>query len=233
MNIILTGGTRGIGYTTTIYLLEKGHNLAINYLTRDDIAKDIKIRFPKNFIYLKGSITDEEADKKLIGEALSIFGSIDCLINNASINLYGLMTSNKLNEINNILDTNIKGTITITQLTIPHLLKSQGQIINISSVWGHKGASCETVYAMTKGAINQMTTSLARELGPCGVRVNTISPGLINTQMNNNLELKEFIEEIPLKRMGERIEVSKLIEFLLNSTYINGTNISIDGGYGI
>jgi len=233
MNIILTGGTRGIGFATTIHLLEAGHNLAINYLNSDKIAKDIKNRFPNNFIYAKGSISNIEADRDLIEKTLKAFGSIDCLINNASIGLYGLMTTNIDEDIKATILTNITGTIMITQLVIPHLLKTKGQIINISSIWGNKGASCETIYAMTKGAINQMTTSLARELGPCGVRVNTISPGLINTQMNDDLELKYFIEEIPLKRMGEGIEVAKLVEFLLNSTYINGTNIIIDGGYSI
>ncbi|MDD2371598.1 MAG: SDR family oxidoreductase [Firmicutes bacterium] len=233
MNIILTGGTRGIGYDTTMYLLESGHNLAINYINNDAIAEDIKNKFPNNFIYIKGSITDDFANKKLVDTALYTFGSIDCLINNAGISLFGLMTNNSKEDINKSINTNIIGTINITQLAIPHLLNSQGQIINISSIWGHKGASCETIYAMTKGAINQMTTSLARELGPSGVRVNTISPGLINTHMNDDLELKDFIEEIPLKRMGEGIEIARLIQFLLNSTYINGTNIIIDGGYAI
>ncbi len=233
MNIILTGGTRGIGYETTIHLLEAGHNLAINFINSVSISEDIKKKYPNSFISIQGSITDNVANEKLIEETLSTFGSIDCLINNAGISLFGLMTTNLKEDIINIINTNILGTITITQLVIPHILKSKGQIINISSVWGHKGASCETIYAMTKGAINQMTTSLARELGPNGVRVNTVSPGLINTQLNDQLEIKEFIEKIPLKRMGEGIEVARLIEFLLNSTYINGSNIKIDGGYGI
>ena len=233
MNIILTGGTRGIGYATTIHLLEAGHNVAINYLNSDDIAQDIKKKYPDSFIYLKGSITKYEDNNRLISETLHTFGSVDVLINNAAISLYGLFSSTPANEITSLIETNIQGTINITQQTIPHLIKSRGQIINISSVWGHKGASCETIYAMSKGAMNQLTVSLARELGPCGVRVNTISPGLINTEMNDVLELGDFIEEIPLKRMGEPIEVARLISFLLTASYVNGANIKIDGGYGI
>lgn len=233
MNIILTGGTRGIGHATTIYLLEAGHNVAVNYLNSDAIAEDIKSKYPDSFLYVKGSIANHEANNRLISETLSAFGSVDALINNAWISLYGLFSSTPTYQITNLINTNILGTIDITQQTIPHLIKSQGQIINISSIWGHKGASCETIYAMSKGAINQLTTSLARELGPCGVRVNTISPGLIDTDMNDVLELGDFIEDIPLKRMGEPIEVARLIDFLLTASYVNGADIRIDGGYGI
>ena len=233
MNILLTGGTRGIGYATTIYLLEAGHNVTINYLSSDLIAMSIKERFPDSFVYMKGSISSNIDNDRLVDTALGAFGSIDVLINNAALSLYGLLSVTLSEDIDNIVGVNILGTADITRKVIPHLISSRGQIINISSIWGHKGASCETVYSMTKGAINQLTTSLARELGPCGVRVNTISPGLICTGMNCDLELDSFIEEIPLKRMGEPVEVARLISFVLASSYINGANIVIDGGYSI
>ncbi len=233
MNIILTGGTRGIGYATTIYLLEAGHNVTINYLSSDDIAEGIKERFPDSFVYMKGSIESKIDNDRLVDKALGAFGSIDVLINNAALSLYGLFSTTSYEDIDNIVGVNILGTSDITRKVIPHLISSRGQIINISSIWGHKGASCETIYSMTKGAINQMTVSLARELGPCGIRVNTISPGLICTDMNCDLELGSFIEEIPLKRMGEPVEVARLIGFVLASSYINGANIVIDGGYSI
>lgn len=233
MNILLTGGTRGIGYATTIYLLEAGHNVTINYLSSDLIAMSIKERFPDSFVYMKGSLENKIDNDRLVDTALEAFGSIDVLINNAALSLYGLFSATSSDDIDNIVGVNILGTADITRKVIPHLISSRGQIINISSIWGHKGASCETVYSMTKGAINQLTTSLARELGPCGVRVNTISPGLICTGMNCDLELDAFIEEIPLKRMGEPVEVARLIIFVLASSYINGANIVIDGGYSI
>lgn len=233
MNILLTGGTRGIGYATTIYLLEAGHNVTINYLNSDDIAECIKKRFPDSFVYMKGSIESGADNDRLIDSAIEAFGSIDVLINNAAIGLYGLFSTTPTEDFNRLINVNILGTSDLTKKVIPHLISSKGQIINVSSVWGHRGASCETVYAMTKGALNQMTTSLAKELGPCGVRVNTISPGLIRTDMNYDLELDSFLDEIPLKRMGEPIEVAKLIGFILSSSYINGANIVIDGGYSI
>lgn len=233
MNILLTGGTRGIGYATTIYLLEAGHNVTINYLNSDDIAEDIKKRYPNSFVYIKGSIESNVDNDRLIDTAIRSFGSIDVLINNAALSLYGLFSTTSTKDIGSVVGVNILGTSNLTKKVIPHLIKSRGQIVNISSVWGHKGASCETIYAMSKGALNQMTTSLARELGPCGVRVNTISPGLIRTYMNVDLELDSFLEEIPLKRMGEPIEVARLISFILSSSYINGANIVIDGGYSI
>ena len=233
MNIILTGGTRGIGYATTIYLLEAGHNVTINYLRSDIIAMSIKEKFPDSFVYMKGSLESKIDNDRLVDTALGAFGSIDVLINNAALSLYGLFSATSSEDIDNIVGVNILGTADITRKVIPHLISSKGQIINISSIWGHKGASCETIYSMTKGAINQMTTSLARELGPSGVRVNTISPGLICTDMNCDLELDSFIDEIPLKRMGEPVEVARLIGFVLSSSYINGANIVIDGGYSI
>lgn len=233
MNILLTGGTRGIGYSTTIYLLEAGHNVTINYLNSDEIAVDIKKRYPNTFVYMKGSIESDVDNDKLVDTAIKSFGSIDVLINNAALGLYGLFSSTSTEDINRLINVNILGTSNLTKKVIPHLISSKGQIVNVSSVWGHKGASCETIYAMSKGALNQMTTSLARELGPCGVRVNTVSPGLIRTDMNNNLELDQFVDEIPLKRMGKPIEVARLIGFILSSSYINGANIVIDGGYSI
>lgn len=233
MNILLTGGTRGIGYSTTIYLLEAGHNVTINYLNNDDIAGDIKKRYPDNFVYMKGSIESEVDNDKLIDTAIKSFGSIDVLINNAALSLYGLFSTTSSEDINRLVNVNILGTSNLTKKVIPHLISSRGQIVNVSSVWGHKGASCETIYAMSKGALNQMTTSLARELGPCGVRVNTVSPGLIRTDMNVDLDLDSFLDEIPLKRIGEPIEVAKLIGFILSSSYLNGANIVIDGGYSI
>jgi 3-oxoacyl-[acyl-carrier protein] reductase len=233
LNILLTGGTRGIGYATTIYLLEAGHNVTINYLSSDDIAEGIKKRFPDSFVYMKGSIESGVDNDKLIDTAIRSFGSIDVLINNAAIGLYGLFSTTSTQDMNRLVNVNILGTSDLTKRVIPHLISSKGQVVNVSSVWGHRGASCETIYAMCKGALNQMTTSLARELGPCGVRVNTISPGLICTDMNCDLELDSFLGDIPLKRMGEPIEVARLIGFILSSSYINGANIVIDGGYSI
>lgn len=233
MNILLTGGTRGIGYATTIFLLEAGHNVTINYLSSDAIAEGIKKRFPDSFVYMKGSIESGMDNDRLVDTAIKSFGSIDVLINNAAISHCGLFNSTSTGDIKRLVNVNVLGTSDLTKKVIPHLISSMGQIVNISSIWGHKGASCETIYAMSKGALNQMTTSLARELGPCGIRVNTISPGLICTDMNCDLELDSFIDEIPLKRMGEPIEVARLIGFILTSSYINGANIVIDGGYSI
>lgn len=233
MNIILTGGTRGIGYATAVHLLEEGHTLTISYVRSDSIAEEMQKRFPRNLRCLKASITEDEDNRKLLSLSERTFGSIDVLINNAGTSLYGLLSDMTEEEIRQTMDINVTGTLSLTRQAIPYLLKSKGQIINIGSIWGHKGASCEVVYAMTKGALHQMTTSLARELGPSGVRVNTISPGLIRTEMNDELELGDFLESIPLKRMGEPEEVARLVSFLIKSTYISGADLRIDGGYGI
>lgn len=232
--ILLTGGTRGIGRATTLALLARGHRVLFTFQSRQDLARSILEAYPETSLGFKGSLEDPQANQKALTLIEKNFGPLDVLINNAGVDGNGLLTEMALPEIMKLVNTNLLGTLNLTQQAIPQLLKSKGQIINISSIWGHKGASCESVYAMTKGAIEQLTTSLARELGPSGVRSLTVAPGLIDTDMNQGTDLTEFIDNIPLKRMGQPEEVARLIVYLIEEgSYINGARLTIDGGYSI
>lgn len=232
--VALTGGTRGIGYEIAKALLDRGYKLAVFYENSRDIAKELQAKYYGNIFLFQGSIDVAWDVERFLQETLNHFQEIDILINNAAIGHYSFLCDSDNNSLKKLLDINIYGTLLVTKTFIPALLKTKGLIINISSIWGHKGASCETAYSMSKGAINQLTSSLCRELGPSGIRAIGIAPGLINTDMNENLELDEFIEAIPLKRPGEAKEITNLIIFLIEkASYINGTTIVIDGGYSI
>ena len=232
--VALTGGARGIGYETAKALLGRGQKVAVFYENSRDIAKELQAKYYDNIFLFQGSIDVAWDVEIFLQETLNHFQEIDILINNAAIGHYSFLCDSDNNSLKKLLDINIYGTLLVTKTFIPTLLKTKGLIINISSIWGHKGASCETAYSMSKGAINQLTSSLCRELGPSGIRTIGIAPGLINTDMNENLELDEFIEAIPLKRPGEAKEITSLIIFLIEkASYINGTTIVIDGGYSI
>lgn len=234
MVIAISGGTRGIGYETTTTLLKKGYKLAVIYEKRDDIANDLKKTYGNSILLYKGNISNEADVEEFYKKTLEKFGKIDILINNAAISQYGFLCDEKNEKLKEVLDVNIYGTLILTKMLIPSLLKTKGLIINISSIWGNRGASCEIAYSMSKGAINQLTSSLARELSPSGIRVVGIAPGLIETTMNDDLDLRDFLGKIPLERMGKPKEVVTLIEYLIEKdTYINGTTIIIDGGYSI
>lgn len=232
--ILVTGGTRGIGRAIAQEFLTLGAQVAITYERQEGEATALLAAYPDTCLALQGDIAEPDTGIRWIEAVLSRFGSLDVLINNAGISESGLLQEMKDEVIDRLLSVNLKGTLQLTRAAIPSLLQSQGQILNIGSVWGHKGASMETVYAMTKGAIGQLTTSLAKELGPMGVRTVTIAPGLIDTQMNQGEDLEEFIHEIPLGRMGTPREVAILIRYLVeHGSYINGETITIDGGYAI
>ena len=232
--IAITGGTRGIGYATAISLLKAGFQVGICYLNSHEAALEMVKQYPKQLYIFQGDIADPKTAEQFSQELSGHFGPIDVLINNAAISHYSLLTESFQHDLKRLFQVNVLGTLQITKAFIPQILKTKGLIINISSVWGHKGASCETPYSMTKGAINQLTSSLAKELGPNGVRTIGIAPGLIDTDMNIDLELESFIDEIPLKRPGQPEEVVQLIHYLIEKdTYLNGITIAIDGGYSI
>lgn len=232
--IALTGGTRGIGYETARVLLEKGYKVAILYENSLNIANILQEKYSDNILLFQGSIGKAYDVKNFFQATLTRFQKVDILINNAAISNYSFICDSDNSILKKLLDINIYGTLLVTKTFIPAILRTKGLIINISSIWGHKGASCEIAYSMSKGAINQLTSSLGRELGPSGIRAIGIAPGLINTDMNKNIELSGFIDNIPLKRPGDAREITSLILFLIEkATYINGTTIVIDGGYSI
>ncbi|AMP19840.1 hypothetical protein AZF37_00395 [endosymbiont 'TC1' of Trimyema compressum] len=238
--ILLTGGTKGIGNAILNQLIKKtSYYIGFTYLNSNVIAKEISNQYQDRVLPYQSDLQDSHANKHFLAAVLKKWGQIDGLINNASISLEGLLETTPVKAIKNCLATNIEGSLILTKDTIPYLRQSCNKpfILNISSIWGAKGASCETVYAMTKGALNQMTTSLGKELGPCHIRTMGIAPGYINTDMTASYsqeDIIEFLKEVPLKRIGKPDEVAELAVFMMEKgTYLNGLTVSIDGGYGI
>lgn len=236
---IVTGASRGIGKGIAIELAKAGACVVINYKRNDEAAEKTLQEIKELGGYalkIKGDVSDYEFSKHMIKTTVEKLGKIDILINNAGISKVGLFMDASPAEWDNIFNVNLKGTINCSHNALKEMIRQKsGSIINISSMWGNVGASCEVIYSASKGAINSFTKALAKELAPSNIRVNAIAPGVINTEMNDWLtddERKTLINEIPMMKFGEVRDVGKLVTFLAseNSKYITGQVITIDGG---
>ena len=236
---IVTGASRGIGKEIAKTLAKDGNYVVINYNKDKFGAEEVKKEI-REMGYLceifQADISKYEEAEKLANFTYDLCGKIDLLVNNAGVSYHGLLMDMSEESFDYLVNTNLKGAFNVTKFVLPHLLKTKGSIINISSIWSSSGASNEVVYAMTKSGINAMTKSLSKEMAPSGVRVNAIAPGLIDTHMNDNLNVEEK-EEITCylasKRIGNARDVANLVKFLSSeeAQYINGQIITIDGGY--
>ena len=234
---LVTGASRGIGRAIAIELAKEGASIVINYSKDHDGAEktleEIK-RVNGYGVLIKEDISSYENTKIMVDEIISTMGKIDILVNNAGISKIGLFMDSDKENIDHIMNVNLLGPIYLTKhVMIP---RKSGNIVNISSMWGETGASCEVLYSATKGGINLFTRSLAKELAPSNIRVNAIAPGVIDTPMNSFLtenEKSELEEEIPLGRFGKPEEVGRLTAFLCSddSSYITGQVIRTDGGF--
>ena len=237
--ILVTGASRGIGRAIAIELASKGAAIAINYSKDDEGAKATLENVIKNGGYgklFKKDISNYNNCRELIDEVIGTFGKLDVLVNNAGISKFGLFMDMSLEEINELVNTNLMGAIYLSKLAINNMMRNGGNIINISSVWGEVGASCEVIYSATKGGLNLFTKALAKEVASFNIRVNSVAPGVINTEMNNVLdsEDKEVLKnEIPMMRFGEAHEVARVVSFLCEDKckYLTGQIIRIDGGF--
>lgn len=236
---LVTGASRGIGKAIAIELAKEGATVIINY-SKDDNGAETTLAeiialggYGKTY---KCSISDYNMCKEMIDYVIESFGKLDILVNNAGISTIGLFMDSTKEDIDNLMGVNILGAMYLSKHALPHMIsKGKGNIINISSIWGDVGASCEVIYSTSKGGINLFTKSLAKEVAPMGIRVNAIAPGVINTEMNSFLfedERKELEEEIPMGRFGEADEIGKLVTFICNDSckYLTGQVIKVDGG---
>lgn len=237
--ILVTGASRGIGRAIAIELASKGAAIAINYSKDDEGAKATLENVIKNGGYgklFKKDISNYNNCRELIDEVIGTFGKLDVLVNNAGISKFGLLMDMSLEEINDLVNTNLMGAIYLSKLAINNMMRSGGNIINISSVWGEVGASCEVIYSATKGGLNLFTKALAKEVASFNIRVNSVAPGVINTEMNNVLDSEDqevLKNEIPMMRFGEAHEVARVVSFLCEDKckYLTGQIIRIDGGF--
>lgn len=237
--VLITGSSRGIGKATATKYAENGYNVVINCaLSQNELLqteKELK-ELNKNILAIKCDISDYSETEKMFTEIKKHFGAIDILVNNAGISYIGLFNLMSPHEWQKIMNVNVNGVYNCCHLSLSDMInKKNGCIINISSMWGNTGASCEAVYSASKGAVNSFTKALAKELGPSGINVNAISCGVIDTKMNEFLSTEErtsLIDEIPLMRFGKPEEVASLVYFLSSkeAKYLTGQIITLDGG---
>ncbi len=240
--VLITGSSKGIGAAAAILFAQKGYNVVINYNDSYESASLLCKSLSSNGYSVmahKANVANRLEVELMVKEALYKFGSLDILVNNAGIAHQALLTDTDEIDFDRIMDVNLKGVFNCCKAVIPSMVSRQtGKIINISSMWGQVGASCEVAYSAAKAGVIGLTKALAKELAPSGITVNAIAPGLIETNMNSNLsieELSDFVTDIPLGRMGSADEIAAAIEFLASdkADYITGQVLGVNGGYVI
>ena len=235
--VLITGGTRGIGEAAACFLKEKGYRVCINYQKSKEKAELMEKEFGV-FAFCADVSKKAEVDK-MISEINERFGGVDILINNAGIAQFKLFSDITEDEWDRMFAVNVKGMFNCTQAVIPYMIHNKyGKIINISSMWGVTGASCEVHYSASKAAVIGFTKSLAKELGPSGICVNCVAPGVIKTDMCAGIsdeDMAVLADETPLGRFGIPEDIAKTIMFLASndSDFITGQVISPNGGFVI
>ena len=231
---LVTGASRGIGREIALNLAKKGYRVIANYNKSKQQAVELE-KENENIEIYQADISLREEVQKMIKYIIDKYNKIDILINNAGISETKMFTDVTDDDWNKMIKNNLYSAFCVTQEVSKNMIHwKQGCIINISSIWGIVGASCETIYSITKAGIDAMTKSLAKELGPSNIRVNSIAPGFIDTDMNkmyNEQEINDIKNEIPLERVGKTIDIAKCINWLIDDEYTTGQIISINGGW--
>lgn len=237
--VLITGASRGIGKAVAVKFAKKGYNVVINCAHREQellqAQKEIEAYQVSCTAFL-GDVGDLETCERMYRLIRKQYGGLDVLVNNAGVSYIGLLQDMSADDWNQIMTTNLTSVFNCCKLAIPFMLEQkQGKIINISSVWGNVGASCEVAYSATKGGINAFTRALAKELAPSNIQVNAVACGAIDTEMNQWMEEDELIglvEDIPTGRLGRAEEVADLVYHLgYKNAYLTGQVIGLDGGW--
>lgn len=236
--VLVTGGSQGIGAEIVKTLAKKGYNVILNYNKSEEAAKKIQSDLENegfNIDIFKADVSNHIEVTRLVNFCVEKYHKVDVLINNAGISESKLFTDITDMDWDKMIQTNLTSAFYVTKDCLPCMIHNKsGLIINISSVWGIVGASCEAHYAVSKAGLDAMTKSLAKELGPSGIRVNSIAPGIIDTRMNSNLsedDVKELETEIPLGKIGNTNSIAKCVEWLIEDDYTTGQIISVNGGW--
>ena len=234
---LITGGSRGIGSEIVRLFSKNGYSVAFTYKSSQEKAESLAKE--TGALAIRADSANESDVISAINDTISAFGGIDCLVNNAAISSFSLFTDISLADWNNMLSVNLTGAFLYSKYVIPDMLKRKsGRIINVSSMWGLVGSSCEVHYSAAKAGLIGMTKALAKELGPSGITVNAIAPGVINTDMNSALAEEDrevLINDTPLMRIGEPSDVADAALFLAGegASFITGEVLNISGGYVI
>ena len=238
--VLITGSASGIGAATAALFADSGYNVVINYNTSEKeallLCNELKEK-GLNVIAVKADVSNVDEVDFLFTQAEKAFGCVDVLINNAGIAQQKLFTDITMQDYDRMFDCNVKSVFNCCKRVLPGMIHNKhGRIINISSMWGIVGASCEVHYSASKAAVIGLTKALAREVAPSGITVNCIAPGVIDTPMNKDFDedtLKSLAEETPVGRIGSPEEIAKSILFFArdDSSFITGQVLGIDGGF--
>lgn len=227
-NVVITGGSRGIGAAAVAAFAQRGDQVWFLYEKEHDAARAVAQATGAT------PICCDVANCAAVEEAFSLLPGVDILICNAGICHYGLLASMEEAQWDRLFDVNVKGIYSCVKAAMPFFLaKHAGSIITVSSMWGQVGASCEAAYSATKGAVIALTQALAKELGPSGVRVNCIAPGVVLTDMCANVApetLEEMAQDTPVGRNGQPEDIAKAMLYLADADFITGQVLSVNGG---
>ncbi len=234
---LITGGTRGIGKAIAFEFLQRGYEVVLSYCHNEQDALATQEEF--NIlgycpVLIRADVSDEKQVEGMFREFFSVYRRLDVLVNNAGISQTAVIQDTTAADWDKIFGVNAKGVFLCSRAVASKMVQDGGSIINIASIWGEVGASCEVAYSASKGAVIAFTKALAKELAPSNVRVNCISPGVIDTEMNSHLsaeEMYDLAEQIPLGRIGSPEDVAKAVAAIAECEYVTGEVISVGGGF--
>ena len=229
-HVLISGGSRGIGRAAVLLFTKNGWQVTCLYNSTVPV-------FDEDILKVNCDVSDPESVNSAVAEAIEKNGPVDCLISNAGISVKGLAQDFGASDYRRVMDTNFGGLFNLANAVIPGMVSRKcGVITAVSSMWGQTGASCEALYSASKGAVDAYVKSLAKELGPSGIRVNAVSPGVIETDMLKDYsseDLDELKTETPLGRLGSPDDVAKALYFLSSeaASFITGQIVGVNGGF--
>lgn len=233
---IVTGGASGIGLSIAEKLLKNNYQVIISYNSSTDSARSLLEKY-ENLDIFQVDLSNPENTQSLIDFAFSKYRKIDLLVNNAGVDLVKMINDTTFDDFDYIMKVNLYSPYFLARGVAKHMIDAKyGNIINISSILGITGGSCESAYSISKAGLDGLTKSLAQEFGPSNIRVNSIAPGLIDTKMNSNLttdEINNLVMDFPISRIGTPDDIADLVLYLENAGYVTGQVIQVNGGWNI
>ena len=237
---LITGGATGIGRATTKLFLQNGYNVVAVYNNSETDALSLNEELKSisdNYMILKANLTDYNEVENLFNQVYKRFDKVDVVVNNAGISLFSQVQDTTVVDYDKVFDVNMKAIFIVNNFALKSMLSNKyGKIVNVSSMWGERGASCEVVYSASKSAVIGYTKALAKEVGLSGINVNCVLPGVIDTRMNarlSDVDKADLIDSTPLNRLGTPLDVANAIFFLASddASFITGQTLGVDGGF--